>query len=217
MPQLVFTVSLKSLDNNRFMCQMKAPTKLIPRGKTLAPYRINYMDGHVHSHSMPWGLKEREIFFGRNIWSPLKGRKFVAAERLHLRAQGIAAVFASRRHAVTGTRGWTAVEEGANSSSDTATYHKLTTWCLSGHRCFNQFFVPKSLRSFTPHTHSCPVTPCPIQACPSLVGHFMWLQAEVIAAPPHTHTPTSHPTEISKLKRPKGDINSWHPGPGELT
>lgn len=55
MPQLVFTLSLKALDKSLLRVKLKRflPTQLIPRGKTSAPYRINYMDGHVHSHSMP--------------------------------------------------------------------------------------------------------------------------------------------------------------------
>lgn len=35
----------------------------------------------------------------------------------------------------------------------------------------------------------------------------MWLWAEFDRG-----SPSSHPVEIPKLKRPKGDINSWHPG-----
>lgn len=56
--------------------------------------------------------EEQERFFRWNIWSLLKGRKFIAAERLHLRAQGIATVFASHRDNCHGTRASAAVREG---------------------------------------------------------------------------------------------------------
>lgn len=58
--------------------------------------------------------EEQERFFRWNIWSLLKGRKFIAAERLHLWAQGIAAVFASPRDNCHGTRGCAAVWWGSS-------------------------------------------------------------------------------------------------------
>lgn len=157
------------------------------------------MDGYVHSHSKPWGLKEREIFSGRNIWSPLKGRKFVAAERLHLRAQGIAAVFASHRHAVTGTRSCTAVQEGANLSQNAPTHHQFShdvNKCVKAVllvRPVLQLTAQPAAPSHCAHPHTPAERSHPGLACPALyrpsrpgsatVGLFMWLWAEVTGLP----------------------------------
>lgn len=51
MSQLDFTHSEKALDKSLVCVKLKhfLSTQLILRGKISAPYRINYMDGHVHA------------------------------------------------------------------------------------------------------------------------------------------------------------------------
>ena len=161
--------------------------------------------------------QKNERAFGRNIWSPLKGRKFIAAERLHLRAQGIAAVFASCRHAVAGSRSCTAVTKAAvcapKQPSGHFKVHHINKM-LPSQSSINLRRTPCPRRypsGAVPPVAAllCPSQPCygPDSAWASSCG---WeLRSRV--------SPSSHPAEIPKLKRPKGDINSWHPRTGELT
>lgn len=55
MPQLLFTPTKKK-KKSLFTCQIEAfPSEPLEKqeGKTLSPYRINYMDTPAHSHSVP--------------------------------------------------------------------------------------------------------------------------------------------------------------------
>lgn len=162
------------------------------REKTLPPYRINYMDSPARSHSEPRGMKKSKGRKKNNEKNknlryslvgtfdpPLKGRKFGVAERLHLRAQGIALVFASYTDMPSRVRG--GLELGEISLQQEKTHSAA------------QILYRR--------------------ARPWLMGLFVKLSDGVSPSP----SPKSHPAEISKLKRPKGDINSWHPGAGELT
>lgn len=172
------------------------------RGKTAATYEINYMDGDVHSHSKPGELKEREIAFCRNIWSLLKEKKFRAAERVHLRAQGIPAMFASCRCAVTDTKGHTATRGGC--------------WSDPRHDRLDSIFEDPGVQR----------SPCacsvklfyPSQPCYGPDSGLVLPQwdSSCGCGLRSWSSPSSHPTEIPKLKRPKGDINSWHPRVGKL-
>lgn len=137
-------------------------------------------------------------------------------------------MFASHRHAVTGTRSCTAVQEGVNLSQNAATHHQFShdvNKRVDGRAprparvtAHSSAGSTQSLRSPTHPSRAVPPwpgLPCPLQARPGLALP-RWASSCGCGLRSRG-SPSSHPAEIPKLKRPKGDINSWHPGPGELT
>lgn len=100
-------------------------------------------------------------------------------------------------------------------SEATITMANQTLVVTSAHRspCSTQRVLqPAPQRGAVP---PCPALPCPAPAQPGPV--LLWWASSCGCGLRSWDSPSYHPTEISKLKRPKGDINSWHPNLGGLT
>lgn len=168
-------------------------SQLILRGKTLAPYRINYMDGRVHASRTE---RARDI---------LRLEHLIPSEREENRSCWKAAFKSSRDsngvccHGYEGllsSPGGSRPHPCAEPAYPPDMYEGTNTLLLDQSFFTDQPAVPWSLCSIPAWWAS--LCGCGLRSCPP--------------TPPLS----SHPAEISKLKRPRGEINSWHPRPRGL-
>lgn len=153
-------------------------SQLIPRGKTLAPYRINYMDGRVHA----WRTER-----ARDI---LRLEHLIPSEREENRSCWKAAFKSSRDSNGVCCHGY----EGLLSSPGGSRPHPCAEPAHppNMYEGTNTLLLDQSFFTDQPCSALVPVL-SPIQACPGLVGLFMWLWAEVMPPPPSYLTQRKSP------------------------